>query len=80
MTEDKFMFKWDVCRMEYPHGPHKYEGHRLRLYGDKFCCDSCGDANWDGWAPHHEEVLLKYLTEKDLPVPKRTAKGLLPRD
>jgi hypothetical protein len=36
--------------------------------------------NWDGWAPHHECVLLEHLEKKGLPVPQRNEKGLLPRN
>lgn len=80
MTNEKFMLTCDVCDREYQHGPHRYEGHRLKLYGDIFCCDSCWKNNWDGWAPHCEAVLLGHLKKKGLPMPKRNAKGLLPRD
>lgn len=79
MADDKLMFKCDVCGMSYQHGLHRYEGHRLQLYGDLFCCDSCWRANWDGWAPHYEAALLAHLKQKGLPVPKRNAKGWLPR-
>ena len=80
MIEDKFMFKCDVCGKEYQHGPHTYEGHRLKLYGDIFCCDTCWEANWDGWSPIYEARLLKHLKQKGLPVPQRNEKGWLPRD
>jgi hypothetical protein len=80
MTEEKFMFKCDVCGMSYQHGPHRYEGRRLQLYRDIFCCDSCWRGNWDGWAPHYEKALLAHLKQKGLPVPERNAKGWLPRD
>lgn len=33
MSQEKFMFKCDVCGSSYQHGPHRYEGHRLKLYG-----------------------------------------------
>ena len=80
MPEKKFMCKCDICGSSYQHGPHRYEGHRLELYGDIFACDPCWQGNHDGWAPHHENVLLAYLDKKDLPVPLRNRKGLLPRD
>ena len=80
MSEEQFMFKCDVCGTMYQHGPHKYKGHRLELYGDIFCCDTCWQGNWDGWAPHREKTLLDHLKQKNLPVPERNAKGWLPRN
>jgi hypothetical protein len=77
---DKALFQCAVCRGRYQHGPHRYEGHRLKLYGNIFCCDPCWRGNHDGWAPHVEHALLSVLKEKGLPIPARTAKGLLPRD
>jgi hypothetical protein len=73
------MFQCAVCGSRYQHGPHRYEGHALKLYGNIFCCDGCWRANHDGWAPHLEGVLLDILKQRELPVPVRNAKGLLPR-
>jgi len=80
MAEEKFMFKCDVCGSSYQHGPHRYEGHSLKLYGNIFACDPCWQGNHDGWAPHYEKVLLAHLERQDLPVPPRNVKGFLPRD
>jgi len=80
MTKEKFMFKCDVCGGSYQHGPHRYEGHRLNLYGGIFACDTCWQNNHDGWAPHYEKTLLTHLKEKGLSVPQRNAKGFLPRE
>ena len=80
MSKEKFSFSCDVCGSRYQHGPHRYEGHKLHLYGGIFCCSSCWEGNWDGWVPHYEGVLLRCLEEKGLPVPKRTSEGLLPRN
>ena len=80
MTEGKLMFCCDTCGKQYQHGPHRYQGHRLELYGDLFCCEGCWNGNWDGWAPHIEKVLLEHLKSKHLPVPARNAKGWLPRN
>jgi hypothetical protein len=74
------MSKCDVCGQQYQNGPHRYEGHRLELYGDIFCCDSCWNSNWDGWAPHFEPVLLEHLKQNGLSVPERNANRLLPRN
>ena len=69
----------DLCKAQYQHGPHRYEGHKLDLY-DIMICTICWEGNWDGFNPIHEETLLKILEEKGLPIPKRNSKGLLPRE
>ena len=80
MNEQKIMCECDVCGQQYQHGPHRYEGHKLELYGGIFCCDTCWNGNWDGWAPHHEPILRNHLTAKGLSKPLRNEKGLLPRN
>jgi hypothetical protein len=76
----KVMITCDVCGSLYQHGAHRYEGHKLSLYGGIFCCNTCWVANWDGWAPKYEGVLLKQLEAKCIAVPNRNAQGLLPRN
>lgn len=71
MIKEKFMFNCEVCGKLYQSG-----GNR----GGIFCCDFCWDGNWDGWAPHYENILLEHLKRKGLPIPKRNAKGWLPRN
>lgn len=73
------VFQCDVCGSDYQSGPHRYEGHRLHLYGDIWCCDTCWKGNHDGWAPHYEPVLLEHLRRQGLPEPPRLPNGLLPR-
>ncbi|WP_148896581.1 hypothetical protein [Geothermobacter ehrlichii] len=80
MEKEKLMFSCDVCGKQYQHGPGRYEGHKLELYGGIFCCDSCWRSNWDGWSTHYEEILLNHIKNKGLPIPKRNIKGLLPRN
>jgi hypothetical protein len=80
MTNKMIKFICDVCRNQYQHGLHHYEGHKLELYGNIFCCDICWKGNGDGWAPVFEKVLTKTLTERDLPIPKRNEIDLLPRN
>ena len=80
MSTENLNFKCDVCGREYTHGSHRYDGHKLLLYGGVFACDPCWMGNHDGWAPHLEERLLELLNEKKLPVPPRIANRLLPRD
>lgn len=38
-----------LCGTLNQNGPHRYEGHRLPLYGELYCCDTCWEFNWDGW-------------------------------
>lgn len=45
MSQERFMSKSDVCGRSYQHGAHRYEGHRLKLYGDIFACDPCWQGN-----------------------------------
>jgi hypothetical protein len=80
VENEKFMFKCDVCSSNYQHGPGRYEGHKLNLYGGIFCCDPCWSGNWDGWSSRLEPVLLKHLSAKGLAVPARNSNGLLPRN
>jgi hypothetical protein len=79
VADDSITFACDICSRKYLHGLHRYEGHRLKVYGDVMACDSCWQGNHDGWAPHHEPVLLAHLKRQGLPVPARNASGLLPR-
>jgi len=79
MASDQLKFKCDVCGRDYVHGPHRYEGHKLFLYGGAFACDTCWNGNHDGWAPHYEEALLALLKAHNLPAPPRLENGLLPR-
>ena len=80
MNKSKIQFICSVCNKEYQHGPNRYEGHQLKLYGGIFCCDDCWNGNLDGWAPHCESPLLKYLQSKGLSEPTRNSQGRLPRD
>ena len=79
MTKDILVFPCAVCGNPFQHGPHRYEGHKLELYGGVFCCDSCWKSNWDGWGPVAEPRILAILKEKGLPDPQRNKKGWLPR-
>lgn len=80
MSDEKFMFKCDVCGSSYQHGPHKFQGHRLKLYGDISACDTCWQGNHDGWVPHYEKRMLAHLERQGLPIPPRNDKGFYPRD
>lgn len=80
MNDFKVILNCDVCGMPYQHGPHRYEGYKLAIYGDIACCDSCWRGNSDGWAPHYESVLLAHLKRQKLPVPVRNKDSRLPRN
>lgn len=73
-------FICDVCKQSYHHGMGRYEGHKLSLYGNIFCCQSCWDNNWDGWGPNVETVLLEHLKVRNILPPPRNEKGFLPRN
>ena len=72
---------WRFVRyfFSYQHGPHRYESHRLHLYGKSMACRMCWEANHDGWAVHVEPVLLAHLERQGLPTRERDEKGFLPR-
>ena len=71
----------DLCGGEYYHDEGLYEGHRLEIYGDIFCCDTCWRFNHDGWNPTtHEPRLIKILEGKNMPIPERNEAGFLPRN
>jgi hypothetical protein len=80
MSDDRIMYKCDLCGRPYQQGPHKYEGHRLTSYGNLFVCDPCWQGNHDGWAPQFEQRLLTELKRQGLPEPRRNARGWLPRE
>lgn len=80
MTIKKFTYSCDICGNEFQHGPNRYEGHALKLYGNIFSCDSCWKGNHDGWAPHLEEILIRHLEGQGIAIPERNSKGLLPRN
>lgn len=71
-------FSCDACGAPYHHGPHRYDGHKIHAY-DMMVCDTCYNANWDGWAPLREPGIIKHLEGKGIPIPKRNSKGWIPR-
>jgi hypothetical protein len=79
MTNEKFMYKCDLCEQQYQQGPHRYEGHTLKLYGITIC-DSCWNGNHDGFSPHYDKILLEHLRKNNFLVPERNIHGWLPRE
>ena len=74
------MIPCPICGNSFQNGPQRYEDHRLHLYGDLYCCNTCWELNWDGWGPAREETVLRHLKEHNLPIPERNEKGWLPRN
>lgn len=79
MTEPKAMVRCFMCDSEFQMGPHRYDGRYIRRYKISVC-KICYDGNWDGWAPHFEERLIKHLEKEGISIPKKNEKGWLPRD
>lgn len=69
-----------LCHNTYKDGVNIHEGHKLKSYGDIMVCSMCWNSNWDGWAPHKADLLVKIMADKGLPLPSRNEQGLLPRD
>ncbi len=78
MHGKKIMYSCFACGSTFQFGPHIYDGKHIRKY-EITVCSGCYEGNWDGWAPHYEEKILKHLNEKELPVPNRNEAGYLPR-
>ena len=76
----KITYKCFLCDSEFIHGPHIYNGRKLNLYCGLFVCKTCWEANHDGWNPKYESKLIYHLGTCGSPMPKRNAKGLLPRN
>lgn len=64
---------------DFQFGPHRYAGKHIPRY-QITVCETCYQANWDGWAPHYEARILGHLATQGLPVPERNTDGLLPRE
>jgi hypothetical protein len=75
----KIMVKCDVCETSFQFGRHIYDGKFIPTYQIQVC-SGCYEANWDGWGPLAEPIILAHLEKKGLPVPRRNGKGWLPRD
>lgn len=73
------MIRCFMCGQEFQFGPHAYKGKHIARYNISVC-EPCYDSNWDGWAPHYESRLIKYIESQGIPVPMRNEKGLIPRE
>ncbi|OGP22949.1 MAG: hypothetical protein A2038_11975 [Deltaproteobacteria bacterium GWA2_57_13] len=79
MPKDPFKETCFMCGSEFRMGAGIYNGHYIRRYQIS-ACKACWAGNWDGWHPHYEARLIEHLKAKRIPVPKRNAKDLLPRE
>ena len=76
---DEFFRDCEVCAQSLEYGPHRHELRRIALY-DIFACTACLQSNWDGWAPHLEERVVKKLRASSMAEPKRLENGSLLRE
>jgi hypothetical protein len=79
MDDIKFMQTCQLCSSSYQMGPHRYDGKHIARY-KLDVCGSCYSANWDGWGPNQERIILAHLEQKGIEVPNRNEKGWLPRN
>lgn len=79
MDGEPIKFVCAICGQKHQMGPHRYDGQFVPRYQVQVC-RICYSANWDGWGPEAEEILVPHLKAKGLPIPPRNAKGWLPRD
>lgn len=67
------------CNKCFQFGHGSYKGRKIVGY-EIMVCNSCYEVNWDGWSPHLEYKLLKYLENSGIPVPQRNSQGWFPRE
>lgn len=79
MDATRIMYPCISCGRQFQFGPHRYDGKVAKLYGNAPVCNTCWNANSDGWGPSVESKLLTVLKEMGLPVPPRNENGWLPR-
>jgi hypothetical protein len=79
MSEEGLTESCFTCGRTFRMGPHAYEGKYIGSY-EMTVCKICYDGNWDGWAPHLEEKIIKHIEKKGIATPQRNSKGLLPRE
>jgi hypothetical protein len=77
--EVKIMEPCFMCGRSFQFGPHHYDGKFIRRYKISVC-SGCWGSNWDGWGPSFEAKLIPHLNVLGLSVPKRNAKGWIPRE
>jgi len=79
VVDPKFVGQCFMCGREQQIGPHRYAGRYIQRYRIRVC-QTCYDANHDGWAPEYEEKLIAHLGKEGLETPKRNQAGWFPRE
>ncbi len=74
---EEFKTECDICGATLQCDPDFYAGKYIKRYQITICKSCCG-VNWDGWAPCYEPLFERLLNKKNIPKPKRNAKGLYP--
>ena len=69
----------EICGDKFLDGVNYHPGHMLHGY-NIYCCKSCYECNWDGWAPQYETRIFNLLKKKGIIPPPRNEKGWLPRE
>ena len=65
------------CDEAFPYEPHAYGGRYIQAL-EVYVCNRCYAANSAGIGPRYEERMLTHLKGRNLPVPDRNKKGLIP--
>lgn len=73
------MVKCELCGSPYQAGQGVWTGQTIARY-KLSVCNSCYNANWDGWAPVWEEKFIAHLRAHGIPLPSRNEKGWFPRE
>lgn len=74
------VFKCTICGEDFRFETGHRHGRMLELYCGLPCCNSCWEANPDGWLPHIGLKLTSILHAQRWDIPDHNAKGLLPRE
>lgn len=68
-----------LCRAQHPSHPGDYHFPFIKIYQFNIC-PGCYAANWDGYSPSYDGIIIDHLKAKGLPIPERNAKGWFPRE
>lgn len=79
MTDQQTNFSCFCCNNEFQFSHGNYRGEKIIGY-EIMVCESCYEANWDGWSPHIENKLIQHLENSGIRVPLRNNQFWLPRE
>lgn len=51
MDATRIMYPCISCGRQFQFGPDRYDGRVAKLYGNAPVCNTCWNANFDGWGP-----------------------------